>query len=85
MPDIVHSPAVGESSGRVACVNRRAEGRRPDHHGRLRGVGCLCHAHRLFAQIGRVLEINELRTVTREVVETARGTLVMRVSSATDM
>jgi len=34
--------------------------------------------HRLFAQIQRVLEINELRTVTREVVETARETLVIR-------
>jgi hypothetical protein len=33
--------------------------------------------HRLFAQIRRVLEINELRTVTREVVETARETLVI--------
>jgi DNA transposition AAA+ family ATPase len=33
--------------------------------------------HRLFAQIQRVLEINELRTVTREVVETARETLVI--------
>jgi hypothetical protein len=33
--------------------------------------------HRLFAQIRRVLEINELRTVTREVVEAARETLVI--------
>jgi AAA domain len=33
--------------------------------------------HRLFAQIRRVLEINELQTVTREVVETARETLVV--------
>jgi hypothetical protein len=33
--------------------------------------------HRLFAQIRRVLEINELQTVTREVVETARETLVI--------
>jgi hypothetical protein len=33
--------------------------------------------HRLFAQIQRVLEINELRTVTREVVEAARETLVI--------
>ncbi len=32
---------------------------------------------RLFAQIQRVLEINELRTVTREVVEAARETLVI--------
>ncbi len=31
----------------------------------------------LFAQIQRILEINELRTVTREVVETARETLVI--------
>ena len=35
---------------------------------------------RLFAQIQRVLEINELRTVTREVVETARETLVHRLT-----
>jgi hypothetical protein len=33
--------------------------------------------HRLFAQIRRLLEINELRTVTREVVEAARETLVI--------
>jgi hypothetical protein len=33
--------------------------------------------HRLFAQIRRVLEINELQTVTREVVEAARETLVI--------
>lgn len=33
--------------------------------------------HRLFAQIRRVLEINEMQTVTREVVETARETLVI--------
>jgi DNA transposition AAA+ family ATPase len=33
--------------------------------------------HRLFAQIRRLLEINELRTVTPEVVEAARETLVI--------
>ncbi len=33
--------------------------------------------HRLFPQIQRVLDINELRTVTREVVEAARETLVI--------
>jgi hypothetical protein len=43
----------------------------------VRGVGRVCHAHRQFAQIRRVPEINELRTVTREVVETARETLVI--------
>ncbi len=32
---------------------------------------------RLFAQIARVLEINQLRTVTKEVVETARENLVI--------
>ncbi len=32
---------------------------------------------RLFGQIQRVLEINQLRTVTREVVEAARDTLVI--------
>jgi DNA transposition AAA+ family ATPase len=32
---------------------------------------------RLFAQIERVLEINRLRTITKEVVETARETLVI--------
>ena len=33
--------------------------------------------HRLFAQITRVLEINGLRTISREVVETARESLVI--------
>jgi DNA transposition AAA+ family ATPase len=32
---------------------------------------------RLFSQIGRVLEINRLRTITKEVVETARESLVI--------
>ena len=32
---------------------------------------------RLFAQIDRILQINELRTVTKEVVEAARETLVV--------
>lgn len=32
---------------------------------------------RLFAQIERVLEINRLRTITAEVVETAREHLVI--------
>ncbi|MBA2755728.1 MAG: hypothetical protein H0U40_14925, partial [Chloroflexia bacterium] len=32
---------------------------------------------RLFAQIERVLEINQLRTITTEVVETARESLVI--------
>ncbi len=34
-------------------------------------------AQRLFAQITRVLEINNLRTIRREVVETARESLVI--------
>jgi DNA transposition AAA+ family ATPase len=33
--------------------------------------------HRLFAQIHRILDINQLRTVTREVVEAARESLVI--------
>lgn len=33
--------------------------------------------HRLFAQITRILEINGLSTITREVVETARESLVI--------
>ena len=33
--------------------------------------------HRLFAQIHRVIDINQLRTVTREVVEAARESLVI--------
>jgi hypothetical protein len=32
---------------------------------------------RLFSQIDRVLKINELKVVTREVVETARESLVI--------
>jgi DNA transposition AAA+ family ATPase len=32
---------------------------------------------RLFSQIERVLEINRLRTITAEVVETARENLVI--------
>lgn len=33
--------------------------------------------HRLFTQIERILEINQLRTITKEVVETARANLVI--------
>jgi DNA transposition AAA+ family ATPase len=32
---------------------------------------------RLFAQIQRIMEINNLSTITREVVETARESLVI--------
>lgn len=35
--------------------------------------------HRLFAQIARVLQINQLQTVTKEVVEAARESLVIGV------
>ncbi|WP_431970941.1 ATP-binding protein [Nocardia sp. bgisy134] len=35
---------------------------------------------RLFAQIHRVMKINELHTVTADVVETARSTLVIGAS-----
>jgi DNA transposition AAA+ family ATPase len=33
--------------------------------------------NRLFTQIERILEINHLRTITKEVVETARANLVI--------
>jgi DNA transposition AAA+ family ATPase len=33
--------------------------------------------HRLFTQIERILEINQLHTITKEVVETARANLVI--------
>ncbi|MFC9557016.1 ATP-binding protein [Rhodococcus sp. NPDC056960] len=33
--------------------------------------------HRLFGQVQRVLELNDLHTITREVVDTARDTLVI--------
>jgi hypothetical protein len=33
--------------------------------------------HRLITQVERILEINGLRTVTREVVETARDSLII--------
>lgn len=35
--------------------------------------------HRLFTQIERVLQINEMRTVTKEVVEAARENLVIGI------
>jgi DNA transposition AAA+ family ATPase len=34
---------------------------------------------RLFAQIQRIMEINNLATITREVVETARESLVIGI------
>jgi hypothetical protein len=34
-------------------------------------------AHRLMTQIARLVEINALQTVTREVVEAARESLVI--------
>jgi DNA transposition AAA+ family ATPase len=37
--------------------------------------------HRLFAQISRLIEINQLSTVTSEVVEAARETLVIGTNS----
>jgi DNA transposition AAA+ family ATPase len=33
--------------------------------------------HRLFIQIGRILHINDLTLITRDVVEAARSTLVI--------
>ena len=33
--------------------------------------------HRLFVQIGRILKINGLSVITKDVVETARSTLVI--------
>lgn len=41
--------------------------------------GNLRLAQRLMTQVVRILEINELRTVTKEVVETARESLVLGV------
>lgn len=50
---------------------RGAGGDRPHHRGNFRLV------QRLFAQIARVREINRLPTVTKEVVEAARESLVI--------
>ncbi len=33
--------------------------------------------HRLFAQVARVMKINNLAVITSDVIETARGTLVI--------
>jgi hypothetical protein len=33
--------------------------------------------HRLLMQVERILQINELQTVTKEVIETARESLVI--------
>ena len=33
--------------------------------------------HRLLTQIGRILKVNELQTITQEIVEAARACLVI--------
>lgn len=40
-------------------------------------VGNFRLLHRLFAQIERILEINGLHTISKEVVETAREGMVL--------
>jgi len=47
------------------------------YSGRYQRTGNFRLLHRLFAQIGRILTINELRTITKEVVEAARECLVI--------
>jgi hypothetical protein len=52
--------------------------RRRSHRGRRRITGGNFRlVQRLFAQIQLIMEINNLRTVTSEVVETARESLVI--------
>jgi DNA transposition AAA+ family ATPase len=41
--------------------------------------GNFCLVERLFAQVQRIMEINNLATITREVVETARESLVIGI------
>ena len=39
--------------------------------------GSFCLIHRLLMQIDRILEINKLQTITKDVVETARENLII--------
>jgi len=56
----------------IAVTLGHFEGR----HGRIRG-GNLRLVQRLFSQVNRLVEINELTSVTRDVVDTAREALII--------
>ncbi len=56
----------GAPAGRVRALLRA-----PITRGNFRLV------HRLFAQVARVMKINNLTVITSDVIETARGTLVI--------
>jgi hypothetical protein len=77
----------GLENGPSWCTGGRRWGRRsPRRLHRCRGAAAIeritCGnyrlAQRLFSQIARVLAIIRLRTITKEVAETARESLVIR-------
>ena len=85
IPDVLYvdhgSDFTSDHLGQVAAALRieliHSTVARPQGRGKVDGYNS---SNRLFTQIERIMEINELTVITDEVVEAARSTLVIGVS-----